>query len=61
VPHRDIAAGLGVARSTLARYFGPELVQGAARCRLAVVLAMFAAARRGRTSAARAYLRRSSS
>jgi hypothetical protein len=54
--HRDIAAGLGISRTTLLKYFPGELSTGACARRLEVIAAMFASAMKGRVTAQKGYL-----
>lgn len=54
--HVDIAAALGIARETLEKYFQAELSGGALARRMEVLQALHAAAKKGSSSAARAYL-----
>jgi hypothetical protein len=54
--HEDIALALGIHVDTLGKWYGVELSTEAARKRLEVLNALFAAAKRGNTSAAKAYL-----
>ena len=54
--HVDIATALGIARDTLEKYFEAELSAGALARRMEVLQALHAAAKRGSSSAARAYL-----
>lgn len=56
--HADIAAAVGLGRSALERHYAVELRNGAAAKRLEVIVALYQAARRGRTTAVKAYLRR---
>ncbi len=54
--HVDIATALGISRETLEKYFEAELSAGALERRMEVLQALHAAAKRGSSSAARAYL-----
>lgn len=54
--HEDIALGLGISRDTLRKHFEVELSVGANMRRIEVVNALHAAAKRGSSSAAKAYL-----
>jgi hypothetical protein len=54
--HVDIAAALGIARDTLEKHFAAELSGGAVARRMEVLQALHAAAKKGSSSAARAYL-----
>lgn len=54
--HEDIAIALGISRDTLAKYFEAELSVGANLRRMEVMQALHAAAKRGSSSAAKAYL-----
>jgi hypothetical protein len=56
--HEQIAISLELSRSSLERHFAHELTVGAYRCRIDVVVAMFAAAKRGSAAAQKAYLAR---
>ena len=52
----DIATALGISRETLEKHFEAELSAGALERRMEVLQALHAAAKRGSSSAARAYL-----
>ena len=54
--HVDIATAIGIGRETLEKYFQAELSGGALARRMEVLQALHAAAKRGSSSAARAYL-----
>lgn len=54
--HVDIATALGIARDTLEKHFESELAGGALARRMEVLQALHAAAKKGSSSAARAYL-----
>jgi hypothetical protein len=54
--HDDIALALGIARDTLTKYFDAELSTGASARRMEVMEALHAAAKKGSSSAAKAYL-----
>lgn len=54
--HIDIATALGISRETLEKYFQAELSAGALARRMEVLQALHAAAKKGSSSAARAYL-----
>ena len=54
--HVDIATALGIARDTLEKYFQTELSAGALARRMEVLQALHVAAKKGSSSAARAYL-----
>jgi len=54
--HEDIALALGINRDTLAKYYEQELSVGAMERRAEVMQALHAAAKRGSSSAAKAYL-----
>ncbi len=54
--HEDIALALGISRETLAKHYGFELSSGALARRAEVLNALHAAAKKGSSSAARAYL-----
>jgi hypothetical protein len=54
--HEDISIALGIHRDTLAKYFEAELTQGALARRMEVLNAMHAAAKKGSSSAAKAYM-----
>ena len=54
--HVDIATALGISRETLEKYFEAELSAGALERRMEVLQALHAAAKKGSSSAARAYL-----
>lgn len=54
--HVDIATALGIARDTLEKHFEAELSGGAIARRMEVLQALHAAAKKGSSSAARAYL-----
>jgi len=54
--HVDIATALGIARDTLEKHFQAELSGGALARRMEVLQALHAAAKKGSSSAARAYL-----
>jgi hypothetical protein len=54
--HEDIAIGLGIGVDTLRKYFETELSVGASMRRMEVMKALHAAAVKGSSSAARAYL-----
>lgn len=54
--HDDIAIAMGVCRDTLSKYFEAELSAGAAARRMEVLQALFIAAKKGSSSAARAFL-----
>lgn len=54
--HVDIATALGIARDTLEKHFAVELSAGALGRRMEVLQALHAAAKKGSSSAARAYL-----
>lgn len=53
---REIAAGLGLARDTLNKYFFDEMSIGRARKRREVVVSMFRAAKKGNVAAQKAFL-----
>lgn len=53
--HEEIAIALGVSRPTLEKYFEHELSVGAQQKRMAVLLAMEKAAKKGSVAAARFY------
>lgn len=52
----DMALALGISDVTLRKYFEVELSQGAACRRMEVLAALYAAAKRGSSAAAKAYL-----
>lgn len=54
--HVDIATALGISRETLEKHFEVELAGGALARRMEVLQALHAAAKKGSSSAARAYL-----
>lgn len=54
--HEDIALGLGITRPTLSKHFEVELSTGANAKRLEVLVAMFAAAKKGNIAAQKAYM-----
>ena len=54
--HDDIAIAIGVCRDTLAKYFEAELSAGAAARRMEVLQALYLAAKKGSSSAAKAFL-----
>ena len=54
--HEDIALALGINRDTLTKYYEQELSIGAMERRAEVMQALHAAAKRGSSSAAKAYL-----
>lgn len=54
--HLDIAIALGISRETLEKHYADELAGGATKRRLEVLNAMFAAAKKGSSSAAKVYL-----
>jgi|GEM_PF-927534 hypothetical protein len=54
--HEDIALALGISRETLAKHYNVELSSGALARRAEVLNALHAAAKKGSSSAARAYL-----
>ncbi len=56
MPHEDIATVLGISDDTLRKYYAAELSAGALSRRLEVLEGLHAAAKRGSSSAARAYL-----
>jgi hypothetical protein len=56
MPHDDIAIGIGICRETLTKHFDAELSAGAAMRRMEVLQSLYAAARKGSSSAARAFL-----
>ena len=57
--HEDIALALGISRDTLTKHYGVELSSGALARRAEVLSALHAAAKKGSSSAARAYLEHS--
>lgn len=54
--HEDIALALGISAPTLLKYYGHELSSGAMERRAEVMIALHQAAKKGSSSAARAYL-----
>lgn len=54
--HEDIALAIGITRDTLTKHYQVELSAGASLRRLEVLCALHAAAKRGSSSAAKAYL-----
>lgn len=54
--HEDIAIALGIARDTLEKHYGHELSTVANLRRMEVLQGLHAAARKGSSSAAKAYL-----
>jgi hypothetical protein len=54
--HEDIAVGLGISRNTLEKHFKVELSTAAYGRRMDVLLSLFRAAKKGSSSAAKAYL-----
>lgn len=54
--HEDIALSLGITRPTLSKHFESELSIGANAKRLEVLVAMFAAAKKGNVAAQKAYM-----
>lgn len=54
--HEQIAIGLGIARNTLEKHFEAELSAGAYSKRIEVLLSLHRAAKKGSSSAAKAYL-----
>lgn len=54
--HDDIAIAIGVCRDTLTKHFEIELSAGAAARRMEVLQALFIAAKKGSSSAAKAFL-----
>lgn len=56
VRHADIAAGLGISRNTLEKYFADDLKVHAVRRRIDVLDALHRAAMQGNALAARTYL-----
>lgn len=54
--HEDIALALGICRDTLEKHFQKELSAGANSRRLEVLNALFMSAKKGSSSAAKAYL-----
>lgn len=54
--HSDIALALGISRETLAKHYPAELSAVASLRRLEILSALHAAAKKGSTSAAKAYL-----
>lgn len=54
--HEDIAVAIGICRDTLAKHFELELSAGAAARRMEVLGALYLAAKRGSSSAAKAFL-----
>lgn len=54
--HEDIATALGISDDTLRKYYAGELTAGALTRRMEVLEGLHAAAKRGSSSAARAYL-----
>ena len=54
--HEDIATALGINDDTLRKYYAAELSAGALSKRMEVIEGLHAAAKRGSSSAARAYL-----
>lgn len=57
--HEDIATALGISDDTLRKYYAAELSAGALTRRMEVLEGLHAAAKRGSSSAARAYLEHS--
>lgn len=56
MPESDIACALGIELSTLRRVFRAELSTGAFEKRVGLIQAMYSAAMKGNTAAAKAYL-----
>ena len=54
--HEDIALAIGITRDTLTKHYPVELSTGASLRRLEVLCALHAAAKKGSSSAAKAYL-----
>lgn len=54
--HDDIAVAMGICRDTLSKYFELELSAGAAARRMEVLQALYVAAKKGSSSAAKAFL-----
>jgi hypothetical protein len=54
--HEDIAIALGISRPTLDKHYAAELSEGALSRRVEVMQALHAAAKRGNSGAAKAYL-----
>ena len=54
--HDDIAIAIGICRDTLAKHFELELSAGAAARRMEVLGALYLAAKKGSSSAAKAFL-----
>lgn len=54
--HEQIAIGLGISRNTLEKHFEKELSVGAYGKRMEVLLSLHQAAKKGSSSAAKAYL-----
>lgn len=54
--HEDIAIALGISKPTLRKSYEAELAQGAAGKRMDVLNALYRAAKKGSSSAARIYL-----
>ena len=54
--HEDIAVALGIARDTLEKHYAHELTTVATMRRMEVLQGLHAAAKRGSSSAAKAYL-----
>lgn len=54
--HEDIAIAMGICRDTLSKHFEAELSAGAAARRMEVLQALYVAAKKGSSSAAKAFL-----